>query len=215
MTVLIWASWTTAIAAAIAYLPLTHSDSTGLPRALLKTLPVALFALIACLSGSSGLLVLAFVLSAFGDFALARTNGTEDRPAWFLAGLTSFLLAHVVFVAEFWRAGADVTWLTILLPVALGAVQMLRLWSRLGPMRLPVLAYVAVISVMGALGLGFYAAAPLLAAGVALFIISDLLLSERLFTDPQAGKRRLLNIGVWSIYVSGQALILAGATAAI
>ncbi|HHL22192.1 MAG TPA: lysoplasmalogenase, partial [Aliiroseovarius sp.] len=65
-------------------------------RSVLKTVPLAAFALWAWLADAPGLLVVALVLSALGDLALSRPG---ERA--FLAGLVAFAFAHVAYVVLF------------------------------------------------------------------------------------------------------------------
>src|SRR5690242_17725258 len=72
-------------------------------------------------------------------------------PRGFVAGLASFLLAHLLYIAAFapgtpWSASAGV----LLVPFVLVCLAILRyLWPHLGRDRLPVTIYVTVIAVMG------------------------------------------------------------------
>ncbi len=90
----------------------------------------------------------ALVLSAVGDVFLLGSG-----EAAFLAGLGSFLAAHLVFGLAFLVRGVDVSGFLAVLPLALFAWQVLR-W--LGPhlsgrLRVPVVAYAGAISLMGVL----------------------------------------------------------------
>src|SRR2546430_641954 len=72
-------------------------------------------------------------------------------PRGFVAGLASFLLAHLLYIAAFapgtpWNASAWV----LLAPFVLVSLVVLRhLWPHLGRERAPVAVYVSVIAVMG------------------------------------------------------------------
>lgn len=135
------------------------------------------------------ILLIGLVLAAVGDvFLLGSTRGS------FLAGLISFLLGHVAYVVGFLTLGTNIWWLvgSLALVVVLAAV-ILR-W--LGPhleeaMKGPVLAYVAVISLMvvtaaGAVGGG---ATPWLLAGAIGFFASDLAVARNQFVTQSIANR--------------------------
>ncbi len=147
--------------------------------AVAKLLASTAFVLLAVYCGARasryGILVLSgLVLSWFGDAFLIGTS-----QVWFLLGLTSFLAAHVAYVAAFVTAGVDRRWLlAAAVPIAAIASGVL-LWLEPNlPQELawPVRAYTAVISLMvvtafGTLGAG---ATPLIVVGACLFFLSDL-----------------------------------------
>src|SRR5436305_1205305 len=109
-------------------------------------------------------------------------------PRGFVAGLASFLLAHLLYIAAFapgtpWNASA---W-ALLAPFGLVSLVVLRhLWPHLGRERAPVAAYVSVIAVMGWRAAVRVTAAPaasggLALAGALLFMLSDGLLATDRF----------------------------------
>lgn len=119
------------------------------------------------------------VLGAGGDVALMF----EGEKA-FLAGLGSFLLGHVAYVVAFAAVTPYQAWATplALVPLAGAAVVTRWLWPHLGSMRIPVLCYVTVITLMaiGALSAQTDARAlldtthaRLLTAGALFFFASD------------------------------------------
>ncbi|NNL66552.1 MAG: lysoplasmalogenase [Myxococcales bacterium] len=121
----------------------------------------------------------ALVLSFLGDVLLIP-------PATFLAGLVSFLLGHVAFAVAFGVRGIDPIWAAGSLPFAAVAVAGALRWLRphVEPaMRMPVQAYVAVISAMviaavGAVGAGGPVA---IALGALCFYVSDLAVARQRF----------------------------------
>ena len=132
-----------------------------------------------------GRIILAgLVCSWFGDMFLL-----VDRPGFFMAGLVSFLLAHVAYIFAFSTYGQNERWmLAALLPVAIASL-VVTIW--LGDyladdMVVPVRVYTFVISLMviaafGARGAG----GPLLIpVGATLFYLSDLSVASLQFTDP-------------------------------
>jgi len=184
----------------------------GLPRlaGLLKPLPIAVFAAMVWQGPSldgrySTLVVAGLVCSMVGDVCLLEA----DR---FVAGLASFLVAHLLYIAAFASgAPAGAADAAVLAPfLAVAAVLTARLWQRAGALRWPVAAYVAVISAMGWQA-ARRAGAPLTPepsgvlalAGALLFMTSDGLLAFGRFVRPfRAG-----DAAVMATYYAAQALI--------
>lgn len=135
------------------------------------------------------------LLSVAGDALLL-----SSRRAAFLAGLVAFLLAHVAYAVAF--AGVARPALAPALGVALATgVALAWLWPSLGSMRVPVIAYCAVISVMLWLALGV--ARPEVRAGALLFYLSDLLVARDRFVRPGFANRL---VGL-PLYYAGQVLL--------
>jgi uncharacterized membrane protein YhhN len=147
---------------------------------------------------------------AIGDLCLL---GRGRR--WFLAGLIAFLAGHLAYVAGLALLVPAGRWpgatgAYAALPIAVGAVALARLWPRLGALRGPVSAYVAVIAAMvvGAIAAFRGGALPAperswLLAGAALFFVSDLAVARERFVG-----RAFLN-KLWGLpaYYAGQLLI--------
>jgi len=129
-------------------------------------------------------ILLGLVLGALGDVLLI-----PKANAAFLAGLVSFLLGHLAYALAFTTGGvspvaAFVAAMAVALPAALA-------WRWLAPhlpakMRLPVLAYVGVISFMvitagAAFGQPRW---PAMFAGALLFYVSDLAVARQQFVTP-------------------------------
>jgi uncharacterized membrane protein YhhN len=176
--------------------------------AILKPLPIALVAaLVAVAGGAHGeayrrLLVGGLLLSMAGDVLPLFPNR-------FVAGLGSFLAAHLVYLAAFSiDAGARVA---LLVPFAVFGVLMLRaLWPRLGAERGPVAVYVAVIAAMGwraaarAVSPGVSEPSGTLAlAGALCFMTSDSVLAVNRFVRPFAAADAV----VMTTYYAAQTLI--------
>jgi uncharacterized membrane protein YhhN len=127
------------------------------------------------------ILFIGLILAAFGDVFLLGSS----RPT-FLAGLVSFLLGHVVYVIAFMTLGIDPLWTLIAVPaVGLAAATVVR-WLRpnLSPdMVGPVLAYVAVISLMVIAASGVFAdgATGWILVGAIGFFLSDLAVARNQF----------------------------------
>jgi uncharacterized membrane protein YhhN len=124
------------------------------------------------------------VLSWFGDvFLIPRA-----APRVFLSGVLSFLLGHVAYVVAFAGRGFDTS---LLLPVGLGAVVAALaagtwLWPHVETeMRIAVVAYIGVISVMLVAAVGTYAlrANPWLLVGAVGFYLSDLAVARDRFVE--------------------------------
>ena len=198
-----------ALAASVAYFGFMQ-----LPRSALRTLAkTACFSILSLLpltyllafpAHLAGLIALslALVLSAIGDMFLAL--GEERRV--FVAGLSSFLLAHVVYVAGFFPfLDVPSTEALVLQAACVTAALALvaRLWPRLGALRLPVLAYFGIIMVMVCGSLSVPEASVWLPVGAIIFAVSDSLIAVRKFGRGFAFANEL----VWATYVVAQFLI--------
>jgi uncharacterized membrane protein YhhN len=111
-------------------------------------------------------------------FSLAGDIFLMLRPARFLAGLASFLLAHLAYIAAFLERMTDLFWPAALMAIAAGLAMLAILRPGLGPLKLPVVLYVAAIVAMVATAVSAAAAAPTpgrvaAAAGALLFLVSD------------------------------------------
>lgn len=124
------------------------------------------------------------VLGAIGDVFLIRK---EDK-RWFLFGLVAFLFGHLGYVASFAlrgvEAGATATAFALLLLPAALVVRWL--WPRAGRLRVPVLAYILVITAMMAAAIGAVraGATPMIALGAGMFYLSDLCVARERFVAP-------------------------------
>lgn len=129
--------------------------------------------------------VIALVLCLAGDVALMPIIDN------FVLGLVSFLLGHLVFIGLFAQYGWPKWWLGGV-AAALAAVLVATAGRRIvagaaakdAGLRIPVLAYLTIISAMAicgwATGMGW------VIAGTTLFVISDSLLGWRQFVQPHA-----------------------------
>ena len=137
-------------------------------------------------------------LSFFGDLFLLFQWG-------FLPGLGSFLLAHVFYIISFRKKIQNSIWK--FWPIILGlyaSILLVFLFPYLKEMKIPVLIYAVVISVM------MYNALKTnnrnLMIGALLFLISDTLLSVNLFLKPLM----ILNLLVMITYVLAQWFLVRG-----
>ncbi|MBI5369068.1 MAG: lysoplasmalogenase [Planctomycetes bacterium] len=199
-------------AAAIAYVV---AEARGARRGMYATKPLPvcllLFALFSLGSARDetrrALLAAGLLFSLAGDVFLMLP---ADR---FLAGLASFLVAHLCYVAAFF-SGAPAASVTASLPYAAGylafaAGVLALLWPGLGTLKLPVAAYVAAICAMctGAVARGHADHSLLAPIGATLFLLSDGVLAVNRFRFPFAAARPLL----FFLYVAGQCFITASA----
>lgn len=194
-------SWVALAAGAASLAGLLRAEAGDRPaaRALFKSVCSGGFLLLALSPGIDSAyarwVLAALVLSAVGDLALL-----SEAKRFFLAGLVAFLLAHVAYCVAFAPASRPFLWTALALAVAAAGV--LRwLWPGLGTMRIPVVVYCAVISVMLWLALGVDRGA--VRAGAALFYVSDLAVARQKFVAPGVGNRL---VGL-PLYYAGQYLL--------
>ena len=185
----------------------------GALKAAIKTTAVGALALHAFLADAPGLLVAALVLSSLGDFFLAFDGETP-----FLAGLGSFLAAHVAYIALFRRIGlpleviGEETWrlVGVIAIVAVCLALLVGLWRHLGPMRGPVVVYTAVIVTMVASALALSGHGSVVIGAFA-FAASDACLAVVTFRPKQGhAYERVLPLVVWWLYWGAQVAITAG-----
>ena len=149
----------------------------------------------------------ALVFSWAGDVFLISSD-------WFIAGLVSFLIAHVFYIIAYQKTGAATGQLKpvdIIKFVIYGAILIWFIYPGLGDMLIPVLIYALVL-----LGMGVWAhkrrgatsndSFKLVALGAILFAISDGLIAINKFAYPIPAERIL----IMSIYISAQYLIVQG-----
>lgn len=146
-------------------------------------------------------IVVGLALSMAGDVLLMF------KPA-FRAGLLVFLAAHLAYVAAFHVLVPAHMWpLWVAAPVVtVSAFAAAWLWPHLGGMRVPVVAYVAVITVMVWAALAVTGAGRVTAAaavGAVLFYLSDLSVARNRFVSPGFVNR------AWGLpaYYLGQVLL--------
>lgn len=200
------------VVAALLYLPV-QGRAPSLRRSFVKTAATALLAVLAFIEGGPFLLVAALALSAAGDFFLSRDGETA-----FLAGLASFLAAHLAYVPLFLSVGGGMeilTWqpwrLGLVLLAALGAALLMRrLLAAVAPqMRGPVVLYAAAILAM--LLAAATVPSPVILIGAILFVLSDSLLAiGRFLLPPDSPRQRPTGAAVWVLYYLAQAAITLG-----
>jgi alkenylglycerophosphocholine/alkenylglycerophosphoethanolamine hydrolase len=147
--------------------------------------------------------LVALALSLCGDVFLMFGDGARASDRAFIAGLVSFLLAHLAFVwafAQGLRAPELPGWLAIVVFYAVGLL--LVLLPRAGALKLPVLAYCLVLAAMvfaaAARHASFGDTSSLLALlGALLFLVSDSLLGVRRFVGRFRGAQALILSTYW------------------
>jgi len=183
----------------------------------LKALPIALLAATALRGDGRGdasyrtLVGAALVASMAGDVFLLS-------PRWFVPGLVSFLIGHLLYIAAFLpAANVDAAGLAHLVPfVGFGGLVLRYLWPHLGRLRAPVSTYVAVITTMGWLAtlraLGGEVTphdGMLAAAGAYFFMASDTTLAVNRFARPLRGGQ----VAIMGTYYLAQILLTLSAVA--
>ena len=180
----------------------------------LKPLTTLLIIGIAASAGSLGsvyaqCVLAALVLSLFGDVFLMFGDGARASDRAFIAGLASFLLAHLAFVLAFaqgLRSPELPGWLAAVVFYALALLFVLL--PRAGALKLPVLVYCLVLAAMvfaaAARHASFHDADSLRAVlGALLFMLSDSLLGWRRFV----GRYRFAQAAILSTYWGAIGLI--------
>ena len=158
-----------------------------------------------------GAAAIGLTLCAIGDGFLAG-----DPKRWLLPGLVAFLLGHVAYVAMFlmpvpapWGEPSlgVAGWIVAAFVVA-AAIWMVRwLWSSLGDMRWPVVAYTVVIAAMVVASLTVSKQGAHMAVAALLFMASDAILAADMFKGVKVfGSPRLTSWAIWFLYFGSQLL---------
>ena len=173
-------------------------------RSFWKTLPVAIMALFVITTGA-WLLALALTLSAIGDYFLSRD---EEK---FTIGLVSFLTAHLLYIWIFWQLSPHASfgwgqWAMLAYALIYGAY----LWPRVGEYRLPVLAYIFVITVMVGTAFMLPTGFMIVLIGSLSFALSDSVLALNMFVITNQKAKIALSKIVWVSYISAQGLLVVG-----
>jgi uncharacterized membrane protein YhhN len=172
---------------------------------LFKPLTTALILALASMGGSDpayrGLICAGLVFSLAGDVFLMLP---ADR---FVAGLVSFLVAHLLYIAAFTVGGVGFTWAPALVYALYAAVLLRLLLPRVGSLKVPVLVYALALMAMAWIAAERAAAGLpggwLAAIGAALFVVSDSALAINRFVRPFRAAQPL----VLSTYFAAQTLI--------
>ncbi len=150
------------------------------------------------------MVLLALFFSWWGDLFLI-----SSRDKIFLMGLVAFFLGHAAFAGAFLVHGVDVKYTAIALVLCLVPLALIINWltPHLGSMRIPVYAYMAIITVMVTLAAGTWGrgATALILVGAILFYLSDLFVARGRFVTPSPWNRHL---GLPLYYVAQMLLAL-------
>ena len=153
------------------------------------------------------LVVLALMFSWGGDVFLMMDD-------MFVAGLASFLVAHIFYIIAYQKTGAakgKIKPLDLAAFALYGIALIWILYPGLGDMVVPVMAYALVLLTMGVWahkrrGATVIASFRYVSAGVILFVISDSLIAVNKFAFDVPAERLL----VMSTYMAAQFLIVQG-----
>ncbi len=142
------------------------------------------------------LITAGLVASLAGDVFLMLPS---DR---FIAGLASFLVAHLLYIAAFGRHGGGVRDAVAATVFALAGVMLAFLWPSLGALRIPVVIYVMVIATMAWQALSRWRRlrtmdARLAAIGGVVFLVSDSALAVGKFRGEFPGSALLVLGTYW------------------
>lgn len=175
---------------------------------------LTLFALLGLVSSARArldrlLLVLGLAFCTGGDVLLVVVEGLA-------AGLGSFLIGHLFLIALFWRhrgqplAGPRLGLLALVM--ALAVIGLALVAPRAGDLMMPVIVYTLVLTTMAVMALRtrLHPWAP--AIGGVLFVISDSILSLRVFGLLPSDLGVLPGLAVWATYYLAMLAIALGAT---
>ncbi|MFA6166798.1 MAG: lysoplasmalogenase [Gemmatimonadaceae bacterium] len=172
----------------------TGAETLGMHEAVYILKPLAILALMALVLRTTAAsryrtwIAAGLAASLAGDILLMLPQGL------FVQGLAAFLLAHLCYIRAFASdgAGRSAPVLPALPVFGIAGALLWYLWPSLGPMRLPVACYVAVISTMSWQAIARWRMlgtphAMLAAAGSVCFLMSDSALAIRKFMAPFPG----------------------------
>jgi uncharacterized membrane protein YhhN len=200
-----------AILIATLYLFKFLNKPQSLARSVTKTLPVLILTLAAGLSGHPLLIAAGLFACAAGDWFLSLEGETN-----FLLGLGSFLFGHLFYIGYFLQSAPsldltspDSIQTAILLSGLLGMV-LLRLWTYLDNLKGPVILYAFAIAAM-AYSAKIAGANTIVLAGIASFMVSDIMLAYDKFTPlARTPVRMAMPYLVWVTYILAQTAIVFG-----
>lgn len=159
-------------------------EFVGKPAAALAFLALGFLTASGHASPITNAFLAALALSLVGDVCLMLKTDTS-----FLAGLGAFLLGHVGFAVAFALRGVDPLWAGGMLVLTLPFAFVVWRWLAPhvpAPMKIPVIAYMSVISLMVVLAVGTHGAkpAPFLVLAAFSFFVSDLAVAREKFVNP-------------------------------
>ena len=164
------------------------------------------------------LLMVAFIFSWFGDVFLMFVRFNE---LFFLAGLASFLITHVLYVVCFAKVAIKEEkallpskfWILIPLLAYFGLLMRAFFPNVPADMQIPVAVYSATIALMVVFAINRYGRVndksfSLVLAGALMFMFSDSLIALNKFLFE--GSLSFAGVGIMILYISGQYLIASG-----
>ncbi|MFN7955609.1 MAG: lysoplasmalogenase [bacterium] len=137
------------------------------------------------------------VLGTLGDAFLLEPK------RFFVAGLASFLVGHLAYIAGFWSPRWSVLPLVLLL--AGGGSVLFAIRSQVGKLLVPVVAYMLVLTFMAWKAWNW---SPFAGIGATFFVVSDGLIAIDKFAAPVPARSLAINGTYWI----AQALLVLGAT---
>lgn len=182
----------------------------SIAKTVIKVATTGLLALWVFGLGGTILLVTALVFGTIGDGFMSG-----DPKKWLLPGLLAFFAGHLAYLGLFMTTPHiplnSITLLIACTVFLFSAGFIAFLWKSLEDMRWPVVAYTAVIALMGATAARLDIGTPLVVIGAAMFILSDVLVALEVFKiDEDASIRRITSPLLWVLYYGGQLLIAYG-----
>lgn len=192
----------------------TLKEPATIKRALVKTMSIALLAVLVFVTGGPIVLLVALALASIGDYLLAF-----DGERAFQAGLSSFLLAQCALIVLFLIQDPSVPilwigepWRVALAFLFVGHTFYIArlLWEKLPrEMGVPIIVYGAIITVMAVSALTYGSLTVI--AGVALFYLSDTLIAhERFLLEGEINAHPVISPAIWVTYYAAQVLITLG-----
>lgn len=153
-------------------------------------------------------ILIALVFSWFGDTFLMLQG---KNALFFILGLASFLLAHIAYIFAFKKFHTALSTSAVIITSVMffgySILLSYMLWSGLGEMKVPVILYAAVLTVMGIFGvIKNFRVSNMVVIGALLFILSDSMIAYDKFVEPFNSSRFL----IMSTYISAQFLIIKG-----
>ena len=126
-------------------------------------------------------------------------------------GLIVFLTAHLLYIWLFWQTipTASFGWGQGMM-VAYAIIYGAYLWPRVGEYRMPVLAYIFVITLMVGAAFMLPSGYMLVVLGSLSFAISDSVLALEMFVITNPAIKIALSKIVWVSYIVAQALLVLG-----
>lgn len=185
--------------AALSFLAARFVDAPGLIEPIWKAAGIVLLGLSAALSGAI-LAAVALLASSSGDFFL------ELSPPLWIAGMTSFALAHVFFIAAFAarirKDGLRIrNWPFVVAVILSSAVMLFWFLPDMGELRVPGIAYHLVLTTMVVVSL-LAPVSPLGPIGAVAFLTSDTLIALGLYKEMGP-----FPIAIWVTYAAAQAML--------